>query len=369
VSTIDFEREGLLDGTSGEERAARLELVRHLATEGVSLAELRRAVDEDRLALLPVELVFAGDARYTIGDAAERTGLDQGFLARNRLALGLARPGPKDLAFSEEDIEGLRAVKQLLDAGLPEDDMLALARVVGQGSARTADAVLGLLGQLLLRVDDTERDLGLRYAEAARGLAPLMAPALVSPLRLHIEDIIRGQVIGRAERASGSLPGTRDVAVCFADLVGFTLLGERSGVSEIGDVTGRLETLAAEAANPPVRLVKTIGDAAMLASTDPAALLSATLDLVAAATSEGQGFPQLRAGVAYGPALPRSGDWYGRPVNLASRITAVADPGCVLASIEVREAVGDGYEWTREQPRTFKGIEGSIHLFRVRGPG
>ena len=86
----------------------------------------------------------------------------------------------------------------------------------------------------------------------------------------------------------------------------------------------------AEVAEPPVRLVKTIGDAAMLASPEPEPLLGATLALIEAADAEGEDFPQLRAGAALGQALLRAGDWFGRPVNLASRITSVARPGSLL---------------------------------------
>ena len=65
------------------------------------------------------------------------------------------------------------------------------------------------------------------------------------------------------------LPGSREVAVCFADLVGFTRLGEEVAPEELGHLAARLEALAADAAEPPVKLVKTIGDAAMLTAPEP----------------------------------------------------------------------------------------------------
>jgi Adenylate cyclase regulatory domain len=52
---IDFEAEGLLDDLSGQAREARLALLPELAEAGVPLDELKRAVEEDRLVLLPVE--------------------------------------------------------------------------------------------------------------------------------------------------------------------------------------------------------------------------------------------------------------------------------------------------------------------------
>src|SRR5581483_3970751 len=103
----------------------------------------------------------------------------------------------------------------------------------------------------------------------------------------------------------------REVAVAFADLVGFTRLGEEVPPDELGRLAARLEELANEVSEPPVRLVKTIGDAAMLSSPEPEPLLGATLALVEAADTEGQDFPQLRAGAALGLALPRAGDWFG----------------------------------------------------------
>src|SRR6185437_4522666 len=128
----------------------------------------------------------------------------------------------------------------------------------------------------------------------------------------------------------------------------------------------RLESLAADAADPPVRLVKTIGDAAMLASPEPEPLLGAALSLIAAADAEGEDFPQLRAGAAMGQALPRAGDWFGRPVNLASRITAVARPSSLLVERELRESVDGPYRWSFVGERRLKGIRGPVPLFRAR---
>ena len=79
-----------------------------------------------------------------------------------------------------------------------------------------------------------------------------------------------------------------------------------------------------------MRLVKTIGDAVMLVSAEAEPLVAQSLDLVAAAAAEGDQFPVLRAGIATGPTLPQSGDYYGRSVNLASRVTGIARPGSVL---------------------------------------
>src|SRR5262249_50376443 len=149
-----------------------------------------------------------------------------------------------------------------------------------------------------------------------------------------LREAISQAVVTEAEIAAGR-PTTDEVTIAFADLVGFTRLGEQLEIDAIGEMTDPLFELASDVARPPVRLVKMIGDAAMFASRDPVPVLDSVLRLVdAAGTDE---IPQLRAGVSSGAALSRGGDWYGRPVNLASRITGFARPDSVVASQSVKD--------------------------------
>jgi adenylate cyclase len=185
---------------------------------------------------------------------------------------------------------------------------------------------------------------------------------------LHLRDQLRRDILDPEQIASGAFAGTADTAVGFADLVGFTRLGESVSAVDLGAVASRLADLVSNTLQPPVRMIKMIGDAAMLVSPDPAPLLDTSLDLVAAADSEGEDFPQLRAGLAYGPALNRFGDYYGATVNLASRITAFARPGSVLVDEAFRDAVEpkDGYDWSFAGQRRLKGLEQRVPLFRPR---
>jgi adenylate cyclase len=97
--------------------------------------------------------------------------------------------------------------------------------------------------------------------------------------------------------------------------------------------------------------------------TDP--VLDAALAMIDTAAAEGEDFPLLRGGIAHGPAISRGGDWYGRPVNLASRITEVARPGSVLATEEVKD-VAAPFSYSFAGERRLKGIKGRVRLFRVR---
>ena len=69
---MDWEAEGLLDELPDDRaRTARRELLDELHADGVSLEELREAVSEQRLALLPVERMLGSDRRYSQQDIAK----------------------------------------------------------------------------------------------------------------------------------------------------------------------------------------------------------------------------------------------------------------------------------------------------------
>ena len=363
----DFEAEGLLEGLDGSARRARLELLESLEGDGVTLDELRAATTEGRLPLLPVERIIGGGReRYTIEQLADACGLAPEFLERLWRALGAAVPEAGKPAFTDADLEGAKRVRAFRDAGMSEDDILEISRVMGRAMANVAATIGGVFTDTYLRAGDNERDLAVRYAEASRQLIPMLGPVLEHTLGVQHLSLIRQMVVDSASLESGQLPGAVDITVCFADLVGFTKLGESLDAAELGRVAERLEELASEVTGVAVRLVKTIGDEVMLASRDTDALLRAALRLVRAADEEGEGFPPLRAGAARGQALARGGDWYGRPVNLASRITAIARPGSVLASEEAKEGSAAGFSWSFAGRRRLRGLKGELALFRVR---
>jgi adenylate cyclase len=91
------------------------------------------------------------------------------------------------------------------------------------------------------------------------------------------------------------------------------------------------------------------------------------VDLVEASRAS-ENRPLLRGGIASGEALLRAGDWYGRPVNLAARLTDFARRGSVLASAEVRDAAADGHSWSFAGRRRLKGVSEEIGVYRVRRP-
>jgi adenylate cyclase len=362
---MDFEAEGLLDGLEGKEREARKSLLEQLSEAGVSDEELQKAVGEQRLALLPVERALGADKTLTAEEVAERADVTIDFVKRHRRALGLPLAAEGAPAFSEEDVEALEDVKRFIDAGLDEDGVEDATRVVGESMSRVARTVAQLTATSLLKPGVTEQELGIGFAEAAKQLVPLFGNQLQLVFKQQLLELVRSEMVSRQELESG-LPDAETINVSFSDLVGFTKMGEELPPEEIGRVAGRLGELAADVATGPVRLVKTIGDAAMLVSSDAEALVKVTLDLVRAADDEGEDFPMLRAGVARGEAIGRGGDWYGRPVNVASRLTGVARAGSVLTTESVRDEAEDAFDWSFAGKKKLKGVKDPLPLYRAR---
>jgi adenylate cyclase len=367
---IDFAAEGLLDDLEGGAREARLGLLEKLSAEGVSLAELRDAVATGHLTLLPVERAIAGDGpRYSAREIAERSGLGLELALAFRAALGIPYGNDLDDRIgTEADLDAALRMKAILDAGFPVEEMLRNARVVGMATARVAEANRELVVRNLSSPGDNERALAERLVGTVEFLLPMGTEFLDYAFQANLLEQVKRDVIGTADLASGEIGGVVERTVCFADLVEFTSLGEEIAPEELGAVVGHFEELATSIVTAPVRLVKTIGDAVMLVSPGAEPLVTQALGLVAAAVAEGDQFPVLRAGIATGPTLPQSGDYYGRSVNLASRITGIARPGSVLIDTPTREALGeDRFTYSFAGERKLKGIDARQKLFRVRG--
>jgi adenylate cyclase len=365
---MDWEAEGLLEGCADDgARTARRALLDKLHDDGVPLEDLRRAVAEERLALLPVERLLSSEARYTAREIAEQSGLDLEFFQTQQRALGLVVPGPDERVYGERDLESARMGNQYRQAGLPDEDAMEVQRVLGRGMARYAEAIRTLVGQTFLEAGTDEHELASRLEAVSKILLPLAGPWLEYVFGLHMREALRQEAVTAEQLATGRIGVGRDSAVAFADLVGFTELGETIPSEELGSVAGRLARLAEDAVEPPAKIVKEIGDAVMLVAPEPRDLVEATLRMVEGSAGADE-LPAIRAGIAYGPAVNRWGDWYGSTVNVASRLTERARPASVLTTEGVRDAVGDRYEWSFAGEKRLKGLSTPLRTYRARRP-
>jgi adenylate cyclase len=365
----DFEAEGLLEGLEGEAREARRKLLEELYLEdGIDLETLKVEAEANRLALLPADIALGrSNDKYTPREIAELAGLSINDFQNLIAAVGLPRPAPDQRTFDDADLMAARRLRRFQEAGIPTENLLTATRQVGSSAARIAQAHRDLVASDIISPGANEYEAAVQLRQASLQLLPLAEQAVDYALRSHFLDQLRNQAMAMANPGLLGTDEGSEVSVCFADLVGFTRLGERSELEKIGTVAKLLESVAIEVTNPEVRLVKTIGDAAMLVSEDGAALFDAAIRFIEVGNEAGDELPALRVGVARGDAIHQVGDWFGPPVNLASRITETARPDSVLADKKAVDAAGDEdfrYSWVGQHK--FKGLDRPVKLYRVR---
>lgn len=360
----------LLDGLEGEERAQRAELVAWLLEQGITVEEIQNAVAPT---LLAGRRAIGDDGRYVSArETAEAHGMDLELLQRLQRAIGLARVDDPDAAvFSRADAEAAARVQRFVDFGLDPDNLVQAARVLADGLSGAAEVMRHTTLAAVLTPGATELETAKRSRALLDKIAPLLGPMVTDLLLVQLRHMMETEAVTARERAAGAtLPGARQITVAFADLVGFTRLGEQVSPEQLEQLANRLADLGHEVAVPPVRMIKTIGDAVMLVCPDPAPLLTAVLRLVEVAETADD-LLRLRAGIAAGSAVSRAGDWFGSPVNLASRVTGVARPGTVLVTDDVHDAISDigddgGFRWSFAGARRLKGIGDEVKLYRAR---
>ncbi|MHC1406740.1 adenylate cyclase regulatory domain-containing protein [Mycobacterium avium] len=366
----DRDIEDLLDGLQGTARTERAELVRWLLAQGITAEEIRTT---NPPLLLATRHLIGDDGTYvSTREISETYGIDMALLQRVQRAIGLVRVDDPDAAVHmRADGEAAAFTQRFVDVGLDPDQVVLVAQVLAEGLSRAAEVMRYSALSAIMRPGATELEIAKASKALVTQIAPLLGPMIQQMLFMQLRHMMETEAVNAAERAAGKpLPGARQITVAFADLVGFTRIGEAVSPEELGQLANRLAILARDVTVPPVRFVKTIGDAVMFVCPEPRPLLDVVLKLVEAVDTDNE-FPRLRAGVASGTAASRAGDWFGSPVNVASRVTAVARPGTVLVADSVWDVIGDNGEFSGSfaGARRLKGIKNEVKLFRVRRGG
>jgi adenylate cyclase len=362
--------EDLLDGLEGTSRTERAELVEWLLEQGITADEIRAT--NPPLLLASRHLVGDDGTYVSTREISETYGIDLVLLQRVQRAIGLARvDDPDAVVHMRADGEAAALTQRFLELGLDPDKLVLVVRVLAEGLSRTAEVMRFTALSAIMRPGVTELEIAKASKALVGQIVPLLGPLVENMLLMQLRHTMETEAVNAAERAAGKpLPGARQVTVAFADLVGFTRLGEAIPAEDLGHLASRLGHLARDVTAPPVRFIKSIGDAVMFVCPDPAPLLDVVLKLVDTVDTDND-FPRLRAGVASGMAVSRAGDWFGSPVNVASRVTGVARPGTVLVADWVWEAVGGtgDFDASFAGARRLKGIKNEVKLFRIRRGG
>ena len=357
----------LLDGLDGTARTERAELIEWLLDQGITADEMRST--SPPLLLASRHLVGDDGTYVSARDISESHGIDLMLLQRVQRAIGLARvDDPDAVVHMRADGEAAAYAQRFVELGLHPDQVVLVVRVLAEGLSRAAEVMRYTALSAIMRPGASEVDIAKASKALVSQIAPILGPMIQDMLFMQLRHMMETEAVNAGERAAGKpLPGARQVTVGFADLVGFTRLGEVVSAEELGQLANRLADLARDVTAPPVRFIKTIGDAVMLVCPEPMPLLDTVLKLVEIVDSDND-FPRLRAGAASGMAVSRAGDWFGSPINVASRVTGVARPGTVLVADSVWEAVSDTgqFQASFASSRRLKGIKNEVKLFRVR---
>ncbi|HYU61044.1 MAG TPA: adenylate cyclase regulatory domain-containing protein [Solirubrobacterales bacterium] len=349
--------------------AAQARVVSRMRERGHSLASLRRAVRDGRLAFGFVEELFPSTQRtISLQEARQRSGLEEELIERLMALLGT--PTAREGILTEQDAEALKWIARVLAAGFPLVALLQMVRVYAQSLRKVAEAEVRLFHLYVHEPLIREGVPAIEMAEEMEGLAGELLP-LASPLMEYIHTrylrfYLEQDVVGHMETefAGDSQIGRISMAFCFVDLTGFTRYTEEEGDEEALDLVERFvetveDTLPAEAT-----IVKTIGDEVMIVSPDPVTLTEWAVGFLGLFRER----PQPRVGVHFGQAVYRDGDYFGGDVNLAHRVVARALGGEILVTREVVDAIGqsDYLEFEPIGEVDLKGFPEPAELFIVR---
>jgi adenylate cyclase len=348
--------------------AAHARIVARLRERGHSLEEIRRAGESGRLAFGYIEDLFPPPTGgYTLEEAAEDTGLEPALIERIWSTVGFNLHTLEHI--SEEDLQLLRYISAVLSAGFPLVAFLQLVRVYGQEVAQVADAEVRLFHLYVHEPLMRDGVGGLEIAEEMESLARELLP-LASPIMDHLHQrflahFLEQDVIGHmeADLEEGGLDlGRLRVAIAFADLAGYTRLTEEEGEEQALDAVERFVESVEHTLPDDARIIKTIGDEVMIVGSDPAALTDWAVGFQALHAER----PLPRIGIHYGETLYRDGDYYGREVNLASRVAARAAGGEVLVTQPVIANAGAHLEFEPIGEVRLKGFYRPTELFLAR---
>ena len=324
-----------------EPAVAHARIVARLRERGHRLDQIREAGRQGRLAYGYIESLFGEDRpTRSLDDAADETGLEPALIERYWASIGLPPSALESL--TDEDLEALRYVSSVLAAGFPLVAFLQLCRVYGQSLSQIADAEVRLFHLYVHEPLMREGVPGLEMAEEMEGLARDLLP-IASPLMDYVhtrflQHFVAQDVVGHMETEledDESAVGRVRVAIVFADLAGYTRFTEEEGEEEALSSVERFVERVTATLPGDARVVKTIGDEVMVVGTDVEALVDWAVDFLATVEER----PEPRLGVNYGSTLYRDGDYFGREVNLASRVVARARGGEVLVTDSVVDAV------------------------------
>jgi adenylate cyclase len=370
------------EGRYGLGDVHRVRIADAFLASGISVDALRRAGEAGAISFRYYDLLHAPPGEpsaRTYGELRASLGEEQAALLTQLIgASGLAEPEPGSRLESDEERLLLDLLEIAAATGQP-DLALRVVRLFGDSLRRASEAVMTVYQEAVDRV--IEPAAGLPNQEifetylvpwARFGRLGSRMSAWLS--QRHLSNAIDAYSVDSTERylALAGIVSPRTEAppaVAFVDLTGFTQLAEERGDERLARVAvgfGRLAEVHARRAGG--RLVKLLGDGALLQFPDATAAVGATRELMAGLSDAD--LPPGHAGVHAGPIIVRDGDIFGRTVNLASRIADVAEAGQLLVSRDVADGLpADRFRVASIGEAQLQGIGQPVELFSAEASG
>ena len=325
VDTWPFEREGGVHHQTHRDLAEEVE---------VPLASLQTVLEAFGFSSLEADDVVLRTERpiaHLIGQAMSLGIVD--LRAATRFGAAHAE-ALRRVAAVQTEIYHSGVEMPLLRSGVTESEAMALA-------ARTTAPMIGLLDETVVSAYRRQQELSWTEHQIE-----------------HIEQALEDAGIQLA-------PGP-PTAFAFLDLTGYTQLTEERGDEQAAALAGSLADIVQRRSRAyRGEAVKWVGDGVMFRFRDPNGAVLSALDMVEAIPAAG--LPPAHVGVAAGPVIQQGGDFYGRTVNLASRISDRAAGGQVLASPHVRELTSaPDVSFASVGAMQLKGLTGAVELFEAR---
>ena len=310
----------------------------------------------------------------TYRQVSEETGVPLDVLRETLESMGFAWTSP-DEPMREDELEVIPVLQMGISTGILDKRWMArVGRAYAEG-LRLAALVETEIFQARFEGPALDSGAGQRQvmelaSELAAPFMPLVDRALMGIYRRQQELVWTDHQVLNIEAALEEVGAIarpdRVPAMCFVDLAGYTRLTEEQGDQAAAELASTLavlvERLSRAAGGTPV---KWLGDGVMLHFGRPAGAVEASLAMVGELPSAG--LPAAHVGVAAGPVVVQGGDYFGRTVNLASRVAGRAQAGQVLVTEAVAAAVpGDGVAFSDLGELLLKGFSAPVRLLEAR---
>jgi adenylate cyclase len=356
----------------------KVRLAKACEEASLPMAGIAQAIRHGRLSFSflesPAFRRWVARSGLTYREASERSGVPFDVVRSVLESMGFARMSPDD-RIREDELEILDLLEWGFAADLLDQTWTErVGRVAAESLRRIAKAETELYHERfetpLLRSVADPRAAMERAAELGDELGSQWDRAMFAVYRRQQELEWTEHLVGHIEtelEESGILGKPERVpAMCFLDLVGYTRLTEEQGDEAAAAMAASLDVLVHRISGPYGGLpVKWLGDGVMFRFSEPGGAVLSALRMVEEIPSAG--LPPAHVGVAAGRVVAQGGDYFGRTVNLASRIAARAGGSQVLVSESVTEtAKPDGVTFHELAQMELKGIPQPVRVFEAR---